>query len=443
MTRKLKNRDIIWEELFKNYNLQEKINTNGYTTLTSEEINNLKENVQARIIAKFDKSSQLPPILSDQGLGVLPIANGVYHIGKFNIFHKFEVVLDNIEVEYLNIENQYQTVTHFGEKSEANALHAARIAGVFDKFFDSPVQLTQSGRMRVLNGFKFEIDGITLNVDNTQQIEIDALLETENDIVVIEGKNGAPSDFNIRQLYYPKRVIEERFKPTKEVSTLYYLYTADTHYLLKYRFEDNFKYNSIIFERAKAYRINDDRIQKDTLLQLLESTEVIEENPNHTFPQANSIVRLIDLIEKIGEYEKNYDDEEQEIIDYTYQSISDYYSIEERQGRYYADTATYLGFLDYTTIKRIRYFHLTERGKKFINANSTGKLIIMLESWFEHAPIRNIVRECIRTNGEVARIKAAEIVQDSGALNISGETLRRRGEGIVSWYNNWLKKFII
>lgn len=444
MSRKQSYKDIIWNELFERYNLQEQIVEQGYARISSDEINNLKENVQARLVAKFDKSSQLPSILAKQNLGILPIANGVYHIGNFNIFHKFEIELDKIDLSYLNIENKYQTVTHSGEKSEANALHSARIAGVFDDFFGSKVELTQSGRMRVLNSFDFEIDGIHLSVDNTQQIEIDALLETENEIVVVEAKNGAPCDFNIRQLYYPKRVIEERFHPTKEVTTLYYLYSADTHYLLQYKFMDNKKYNSLVFEKAKAYRVEGDRISKDTLMDLINNTKIVDENPKYTFPQANSVVRLIDLIELIGNFESgNFEVEISDLTEFTYKSIADYYSFNERQGRYYADTATYLGFINYKTINRTRFFHLTEKGKRFIESNARDKVLVMLESWFEHKPIRNLILECIRTDGTITRNNGAEILEKSGVLNISGETLLRRADGIISWYNFWLKRFLI
>ena len=39
-------------------------------------------------MAKFDYSKQLPQIFKDNGLGILPIKNGEYIIGKFNLFEK-------------------------------------------------------------------------------------------------------------------------------------------------------------------------------------------------------------------------------------------------------------------------------------------------------------------------------------------------------------------
>ncbi|MGY3716242.1 type II restriction enzyme [Sutcliffiella cohnii] len=443
-------KDIIWEELFYKYNLQNKIDDIGYARITSDEINSLKPGVQARLQAKFDNSTQLPPIFQQQKLGLLPIANGVYHIGKFDIFKKFEIELDKVPLTFLKANLPLETVTYDGDKSESNALHTARISGVFSHYYNNKVELTQSGRMRATQAFDFKVNNIPLTVKGDQQAEVDALLESKNEIVVVEAKNGKPIDFNIRQLYYPMRIIQTRYNVRKPIKPLYYLYSGDTHYLLEYKFSNSLIYDSLEFVKAHAYRIEEEALSDERLMYLLNSTPIIQEDPNGIFPQANSITRVIDLMEWMYRIETDTLEEHEQddqIFRFTginHKNIAKRYGFNIRQGQYYATTLVYLGFATRTIFGRNGQFvySLTSNALKYINSSKNEKIDIMLKAWFAHKPIRELILACLRAEKQLPREQAVMILVDNGAyIDPVTSTGPRRADGVLGWFR-WLSNIM-
>lgn len=91
----------LWEEIFEKYNILDKINENGMFKITADQIREFKE---PRLMAKFDYSKQLPSIFKDNGLGILPIKNGEYVIGKFNLFEKLTGTgIENVEIKKVQL----------------------------------------------------------------------------------------------------------------------------------------------------------------------------------------------------------------------------------------------------------------------------------------------------------------------------------------------------
>lgn len=58
-----------WEILFDKHNIVKKVREDGIFKISSAEINTIKE---ARLMAKFDKSSKLPKVFRDNNLSILP-----------------------------------------------------------------------------------------------------------------------------------------------------------------------------------------------------------------------------------------------------------------------------------------------------------------------------------------------------------------------------------
>jgi len=77
--------DKAWKILFERYNIISKVSVNGFFKIKSSEINTVKE---ARLMAKFDQSTQLPEIFQHNKLSILPISRGEYIIGNFKT-HSF------------------------------------------------------------------------------------------------------------------------------------------------------------------------------------------------------------------------------------------------------------------------------------------------------------------------------------------------------------------
>ena len=73
----------LWEDIFNDFDILNKISEKGYFKISADQIRVYKE---PRLMAKFDFSRQLPKIFKDNNLGILPVKNGEYIIGKFNLF---------------------------------------------------------------------------------------------------------------------------------------------------------------------------------------------------------------------------------------------------------------------------------------------------------------------------------------------------------------------
>ena len=72
-----------WKQLFEKYNICEAINKNGQYIISSKDINKFRE---ARLMTKFDYRFQLPHILAEKRLSILPISRGEYVLSNIETF---------------------------------------------------------------------------------------------------------------------------------------------------------------------------------------------------------------------------------------------------------------------------------------------------------------------------------------------------------------------
>ena len=86
--------DHAWIKLFETYDLLNEIDKNGFTMISSQSINTVRE---SRLMTKFDCSAQSPAIFKQHNLGILPITRGSYLIGRFTIFSPIKDELSKIE----------------------------------------------------------------------------------------------------------------------------------------------------------------------------------------------------------------------------------------------------------------------------------------------------------------------------------------------------------
>ena len=79
--------DAAWEVLFQRHSILERIAAEGSFSISSAEINKVKE---ARLMAKFDRSAQLPKIFRAHRLSILPVSRGGYLIAPFRTHRAVE-----------------------------------------------------------------------------------------------------------------------------------------------------------------------------------------------------------------------------------------------------------------------------------------------------------------------------------------------------------------
>ena len=163
----------LWEDIFKDYDVLNKIDKFDNFIITADEIRKYKE---PRLMAKFDYYKQLPKIFKENNLGILPIKNGQYIIGKFSLFKDISNInYDDIEIKKVQLPNFIETIDPDNIYSESNALNVALLSGMFNEIFNEKFYETIQGKMRT-NDFSFNISSKNINnkVDvNGVAIEID------------------------------------------------------------------------------------------------------------------------------------------------------------------------------------------------------------------------------------------------------------------------------
>lgn len=130
------------------------------------------------------------------------------------------------------------------------------------------------------------------------------------------------------------------------------MYTNGTYHLYEYAFENPHSYSSIRLLRQTNYTLDDTNIYFKDLQQVFQQTRFQPEPDGIPFPQADSIERIINLLEVLDEAPLSSLD------------ISERYVFKTRQGDYYANAGRYLGLFDSVIETRRRLFQPSAEGEK-------------------------------------------------------------------------------
>ena len=320
--------DTAWQILFDKYDILGNIERNGQFIISS---NQIKEFREPRLMTKFDHKINLPTIFADNRLAILPISRGDYVISSFSAYKEFEPPVN--DVQRVSIPAHIQSLMPQFLVSEAIALNCANACGILGDFLeDESLVPTVSGRMSSGNfGFDIETDSGVKRIDvANSQIEIDAAYEGINCLSLFEAKRDLSDDFLVRQLYYPFRVWKERV--TKPVKLVFLVFSNGMFNLYQYEFDDPQNYNSLRLVKQKNYVIATE-ISLSDIENLLITVPFVAE-PKISFPQADRMSRIVNLIELLNEKPM------------TKQDITSKYAFDERQTNYYTDAGRYLGLIE-------------------------------------------------------------------------------------------------
>jgi hypothetical protein len=425
MHRNDKEIDKAWELLFEQHRILERVCADGTYRISSAQMNKI---YQARLLAKFDKSAQLPKIFRDHKLSILPITRGTYLIGHFDTHKKIEyksikpIQIGNIpQLETLDAQNLY---------SEAAALLFAYHSGIIKDIMNcDKVYFTVNGRMSS-DKFSFSIDNklnplspIHIDVINSQ-IEIDAGFESSDAFIVCEAKNQAPTEILIRQLYYPYRLWSSKIN--KPVIPMFLAFSNDIFHVFIYEFTDSQNYNSIILKDYKEYTLADEDISLQNIIDLWRTTNVIAE-PNVTFPQADSFERILDLLSVLHEEEL------------THSEVTLKYEFDPRQTDYYITACEYLGLVERNkTEKNEREYRLTAEARKIMSWPPKKKRLELMKKILER-PVFNNAFKIFMDNNELPDKQSICSIMKSVDFPkpINETTIGRRSSTVLSWLN-WI-----
>lgn len=413
-----------WQKLIQRYDILNAVKKDGYFRIKAEQIKVYKE---PRLMAKWDSSDNLPKVLQDNHLNILPESRNSYIIGDFLLYQEIPDLQEHVtKMTHVDLP-EYESIDIHHIDSEASAIHVMTLTGILDDFLQTEGNAaTFSGRMGTGN-FDFQVNTFhktkqILHVNNAQ-CEIDAGFENDTSVIIMEAKNIVHKDFHIRQLYYPYRLWHE--KVNKPIRLLFSVYSNMIYRLFEYRFDKLEDYSSIILVQSKNYSLQDTTITQEDLLNVRKCTEVTENDNKDTsevsFPQANTMEKVISLMENL--YSNPM----------TKQQIAELMNFDERQADYYYNAGRYLELFQKA---KNGDRELTPLGKRIFKMNYKERQLRIVNLILKHKIFADFFDLILQTG---CMPNKAQIEEKMLSLHVCnrGETLTRRANSVSGWLN-WI-----
>lgn len=413
--------DTAWENLFDKYHILSEIERDGQFIISA---NQIKEFREPRLMTKFDHKVNLPAIFAANNLSILPITRGDYIISSFSAYKEFDE--PSTDVQKISIPAHIQSLMPQFLVSEAIALNCANACGILNDFLeDDELVPTVSGRMSS-GGFRFNIDtafGTKCITVNNSQIEIDAAYEGIHYLSLFEAKRDLSDDFLIRQLYYPFRVWSGRV--TKTVKPVFLIFSNGVFNLYQYQFDNPQNYNSLHLVKQKNYVIATE-IGLADIDNLLRTVPLVNE-PDISFPQADRMSRIINLIELLNEKPMSKQD------------ITSEYAFDERQTNYYTDAGRYLGLIDKSRDSDgIILFQLSALGRRVMELEYKERQLAIVSQILAHKVFNETLRLHLECGEMPDKHTIVQIMKRSNLYHVEAEsTYLRRSSTVIGWIN-WI-----
>ena len=413
--------DTAWENLFDKYHILSEIERNGQFIISA---NQIKEFREPRLMTKFDHKVNLPAIFAANNLSILPITRGDYIISSFSAYKEFDE--PSTDVQKISIPAHIQSLMPQFLVSEAIALNCANACGILNDFLeDDELVPTVSGRMSS-GGFRFNIDtafGTKCITVNNSQIEIDAAYEGIHYLSLFEAKRDLSDDFLIRQLYYPFRVWSGRV--IKTVKPVFLIFSNGVFNLYQYQFDNPQNYNSLHLVKQKNYVIATE-IGLADIDNLLRTVPLVNE-PDISFPQADRMSRIVNLIELLNEKPMSKQD------------ITSEYAFDERQTNYYTDAGRYLGLIDKSRDSDgIILFQLSALGRRVMELEYKERQLAIVSQILAHKVFNETLRLHLECGEMPDKHTIVQIMKRSNLYHVEAEsTYLRRSSTVIGWIN-WI-----
>ncbi len=419
--------DTAWEKLFDKYHILEEIRRSGQFFISASQIKEFRE---PRLMTKFDHMANLPHLFAENSLAILPVSGNSYAISHFKAYHSFEET--QAQTARVSLPAHLQSFTGNNIASESIALNSAVASGIMEDFLeDEGLVATVSGKMGS-GSFDFQIDHATdgdplcCSVSNSR-IEIDAAYEGIRYLSLFEAKRDLADDFLVRQLYYPFRLWRE--KVTKPVKSIFLIFSNGVFYLYEYRFEDPHNYSSLQLIKQKNYIISTEISRSD--IENLLRTAVSAEEPRISFPQANSMARIINLMELLCEKPM------------TKQDITGEYAFDERQTSYYTDAGRYLELIEKRKGKdNSIVFRLSPLGKHIMSLDYRERQLTIAAQILKHRAFSRTLKLCLQSGRMPDTKTVVQIMKESGLYQVEAESTYQRRSSTVTGWINWILNLI-
>lgn len=411
--------DSAWETLFDRYNILNRIRQTGFYEIDADTIKTVRE---PRLMAKFDHKSNLPDVFRKNGLSILPISRSRYVIGEFAAY---QAVSYNTRITPtpISFPSNILSIDPSNLYSESVALHCAYVSGMIEDLIGEMSLPTVSGRMSS-NNFEFLISSHggseqAISISKSQ-IEIDAGYESDTHLILVEAKKETISDFLVRQLYYPYRLWQSQIH--KEVMPVFFTHSNDVFSFFVYEFTDMTRYNSLRLVQQRDFVIVHEDIELSDILEIMSLVSVIPE-PEVPFPQADSFVRIVDLLGLLVETDLERDE------------ITSSYNFDARQTNYYTTAGMYLGLIErYLDANHSVVFRLTPEGRSIMRKPYKAKYLSLASCILKHNVFKLVLGEYFQNGYPPDRNRVVDIMKACNLYHVGTDsTYFRRSQTILKW----------
>lgn len=418
-----------WENLFPKFQILENIKQNGFHEITATDFKS--QNLEPRLLTKFDHSFQLPKIMQENSLSIIPINTSTWRIGPYKSFVDLPIKESSNEILIKkSIPSWLESLTIEMLTGEGAVLNAASASGIIEDFCETEMVSTISGKGRSGN-FNFRINDSSGNSQEIEvtgtQIEIDGGFESRKSLHLFEVKKRYASDLNMRQLYFPLRVWASRVK--KPVSTIYMTYVGNVYNIFEYEFSDLNDYSSGFLRKKQSYLLANELPTEFEVRKIAEESlnRHRGEDTSTPYPQADNIDRLFELLEFLSLQPR------------TPVEIAEEYEFDKRQSDYYFNALKFLGLARNAKASDGEpQRELSDLGQKIVNLPYKEKVLEIAKLMMSIKPVAKIYLDSLQTR-EFPGLEYAirEMTESKYVARLSQETLKRRAQTTISWAR-WL-----
>ncbi|MGN1359166.1 MAG: type II restriction enzyme [Kiritimatiellia bacterium] len=414
-----------WQNIFDRCGILEAIGKAGYFDITADAIKTIGGK-EPRLMAKWDSSALVPEVFSNNGLGLIATARGLYRIGPFNVFHKIESDrLNAAAIQPRQVPAWMRSLSkELRERSEAGLRSSCYASGIIREYAGAQPPEILPGLFGRLTTEKFDFTirgsgGNRLSIScSGPQFEIDASYESPEALLIVEAKNSLLEDFNIRQLYFPWRYLKE--KTNKAVRPLFIMRSNEVISVCEYAFEQAGEMDSITLLSAKRFSFADTVVTTEDLSALLASVRCAQGEEELIFPQADRMDLVIDLCERLRNAPADADD------------IAEGLNYVPRQGQYYARAANFLGLVE----KSQSSYRLTVDGRRIFELPYKSRQLAIAKRFLRYRVFANSLRFWLTHSILPSTDTVVKwLAQDQWSMNAT--TQKRRASTVLAW-TRWL-----
>jgi len=306
-------------------------------------------------------------------------------------------------------------VLQVGE-GEATYLNRAYHSGLVEHYLGRKGYLHHYPGRQTSGQFSFMVGPLGPISVSKVQVEVDAIFESRNSIILTEAKVRSVASFLVRQLYYPYRKwLSAAADRNVQLLFFYHDPAADRYGFWTYRLTDPGDYASIVLVRKRAYHLQEPA-------QEVSATRVSERGPepaHHSWavPQADDFEKVARLPFLVQGGENNS------------RQIARALGFTLRQSSYYRQAAEVLGLV---SLDKDKAYSLTDLGSQYVRL-SFPERSHLLSSLILKVPACRWVLDALidRPGSTVAHDSLAMAIEAHSHL--SGSTPMRRAKTVRSW----------